>query len=165
LSGFCDNKEVLGLLRSEKVHCVFCKLPHRIYKQRDVGYFDIVVLLAIAGIFTTLVWQQPDLRSLILFTSMAVSMEIFIRMRWRNSVKCPHCGFDPLVYKADPDQAALKVKAFLERRKNDPKYLLKPKPQIKPIINKSEDWRNNLPVVTEDKLEHPETGRITDYTI
>ena len=92
-------------------------------------------------------------------------MGIFVRVRWRNSVKCPHCGFDPIVYKSNPEKAAQITKAFLEKRKRDPTYLLKPQPQIKPIINKTENWRQNLPTVTEDNLEHPEKGRLTDYTI
>jgi metallophosphoesterase superfamily enzyme len=42
------------------------------------------------------------------------------------TISCRHCGFDPLVYVKDRELAAQKVKAFLEKRKEDPAMLLRP---------------------------------------
>ena len=145
------------LSSSEKILCVFCKLPHRVYKKNDVSLFDAFVLLLISGLFMFLVWGEPDKRSLILFGVLIFSMQVFIRMRWRESVKCPHCGFDPVLYKVDNESAAEKVQTFLQDRKTNPKFLLKPKPQIKPIVKKVEWSLNSLqPIETkEEALESP----------
>lgn len=58
---------------------------------------------------------------------------MFLRMRYRESVKCPHCGFDPILYKQNPKAAASKTKDFLESRKDNPEFLLKPQPKLEPI--------------------------------
>ena len=44
------------------------------------------------------------------------------------------------------DKLTEKVKDFLDERKDNPKYLLRPQPQIKPIIIKAE--QGLLPVAT-----------------
>ena len=130
---------------SHKVVCVFCKLSRRVYKKREVSILDVSVLLFVTGLFAFLIWGGPDLRSLIFFMTLAFTLQIFVRMRWRESVKCPHCGFDPVLYKENSEQAALKVKDFMDIRKNNPKYLLKPQPKIKPLIVKAE--HSMLPIV------------------
>ena len=52
--------------------------------------------------------------------------EIFILVRWRLSIPCPHCGFDPVVYKKKPEVAAAQVKAFLDQRREDPLAVFSP---------------------------------------
>lgn len=142
---------------SHKVVCVFCKLSRRVYKKREVSIFDISVLLFVTALFAFLVWGGPDLRSLILFMTLAFTLQVFVRMRWRESVKCPHCGFDPVLYKGNASQAAIKVKDFMDSRRGNPKYLLKSQPQIKPLIVKSD---HRLPSLIPSQDEKPLSSEV-----
>lgn len=86
--------------------------------------------------FSFLVWADFHYISLGLFFVLCFWLELFTRYRWRQSLKCKTCGFDPVIYKLNPEDAAKIVKSYLEKRKEDPRFLLKPQPQIKPIIRK-----------------------------
>ena len=119
--------------QSDKMICSFCKLGHRLYLKKEVSFFDAIIMLFITGLLAYAIWGGPDLRSMIIFMSLAFSFQFFLRMRYRESVKCPHCGFDPILYSQDHEQAAQKVKSFMEKRKNNPEFLLKPQPKIEPL--------------------------------
>lgn len=58
--------------------------------------------------------------------------EVFMQMRWRASMICRNCGFDPVVYIRNPEAAGLKIKAFLEKRADSPAHLLRP-PVVLPV--------------------------------
>lgn len=62
-----------------------------------------------------------------------VAGEIVVHFRWRLALTCPHCGFDPVTYKKNPQLAALRVKEHLEFRKNSPRALLS-RPVLLPRI-------------------------------
>lgn len=123
----------MKLRASSKVLCAFCKLEHRVYFKKEVGAIDLTLLLTITGVLAFTIWGGPDLRSLAIFGGAAFMLQVFLRVRYRESVKCPHCGFDPILYKKNPTAAAQVVKQFLEQRKNNPQYLLMPQPRITPI--------------------------------
>ncbi len=127
-----DNSYML-FKNSHKAICRFCKLSHRVYTKREVSFLDTLLMLFITGLLAFAIWDGPDLRSMFLFMGMAFTAQVSLRMRYRESVKCPHCGFDPIAYKKDPVLAAQLVNEFLEIRKDNPKFMLKPKPQINPI--------------------------------
>ena len=124
---------------SESRICAFCKLDHRVYLKKEVSIFDAALLIFITGILAFAIWGGPDLRSLLIFMTLAFVLQVFLRVRYRESVKCPHCGFDAILYGQNTEQAAQKVKAFLEHRKDNLEYVLKPKPRIKPIYKTREE--------------------------
>lgn len=84
-------------------------------------------------------WQGFDPRVTIVFVMCLVVSEIFIRLRWRLSVLCTQCGFDPVLYLKQPSRAAEKVKLHMDKRKEDPKYLL--------------SKRLNLPMITAEQAK------------
>lgn len=90
-------------------------------------------MLFVTGVLALAIWDGPDLRSMLIFMGMAFTAQVSLRMRYRQSVKCPHCGFDPILYKVAPEEAAQLVKAHLEQRRDNPEYLLRPRPKIKPL--------------------------------
>ncbi len=132
---------------SENRICAFCKLDHRVYLKKEVSVFDVTLLMAVAGLMAFAFWGGPDLRSLLIFMSLAFTLQVFLRLRYRGSVKCPHCGFDPILYNQDTERAAQKVKSFLENRKNNPQYMLRPRPQIQPIYKSREQ------IAADEKLQ------------
>lgn len=124
---------------SETCVCAFCKLPHRVYTKTEVSVIDALIVLLVTALMAYAIWGGPDLRSMLILMGMTFLLQVFLRVRYRESVKCPHCGFDPILYKQDSERAAQKVKAHMEKRKDNPQYLLKPQPQIKPIYKTREE--------------------------
>jgi hypothetical protein len=82
--------------------------------------------LLISIMFMWSIWQRLEPRGIFIFIVVQVFIELVIHFRWRLSLTCPHCGFDPLIYLKDQNRAAEKVKNYLERRKLDPRFLLAP---------------------------------------
>lgn len=99
-------------------------------------------------------WQQYDPRAIIVFVVCLAISEVFVKIRWRLSVVCRQCGFDPVLYLKDPEAAALKVKDQLVVRQQDPKYLLS-----RPL---------NLPAIPAEKakaLQSKGKGRLVSRSI
>ena len=84
-------------------------------------------------------WGAFDPRVLVIMAVFLAMTETFIQIRWRLSVACKQCGFDPVLYVKEPEKAAQKVSLHLQNRREDPKYLL-----AKPL---------NLPTITPEKAE------------
>jgi hypothetical protein len=134
--------------------CAFCKTPRRIYKKRTMSLFNIVASAITSIVLMLLMWQEYDPRALIIFVLCVAASVVFIELRWRLSVICRTCGFDPIIYKKQPDLAAQRVKEMLELRRQDPKYLL-----AKPL---------NLPAISEKKamaLKNKESGQLVSRSI
>ncbi len=125
----------------EKVFCAFCKLPQKVYKRRHVHALEVVALAGAGAITTYLIWQDFHWAGVFLFGSLTLISEMIYQMRWRLSIVCKGCGFDPMLYKKNPELAAQEVKAYLEERKKDPLFLLKPQPKILPIIKKVKNFK------------------------
>lgn len=125
----------------ENVFCAFCQLPQSVYRRKHIHPGDVFGLAIAGAIATYLIWQDFHWAGVFLFAAFVLVAELIYQTRWRVSVRCKNCGFDPLVYKRDPEQAAQQVRGFLEERKKDPLYLLKPQPKIQPIIKKVKNFK------------------------
>lgn len=134
--------------------CAFCKSPRRIYRKRNIGITNILGSALAAVVLMFVIWQQYDPRVMIVFVVCAAISEVFVKIRWRLSVVCRVCGFDPVLYLKQPEEAANKVKMQLDLRKQDPKYLLS-----KPL---------NLPAIAPKKaqaLAEKGKGRLISRTL
>jgi hypothetical protein len=120
-------------------YCAFCKTPRRIYRKKNINLFNVSAAALTAVVVMFAIWQEFDPRAIIVFVICLAIAEAFVKLRWRLSVACPQCGFDPLLYIKNPEVAAVKVKTRLEQRKEDPKYLL-----AKPL---------NLPAIPAEKAK------------
>lgn len=101
---------------------------------------DVGLGLLASLLLMLLIWQDFDPRFLIFFAISVVCAEIFVLVRGRLSMPCPHCGFDPWTYKRDPALAAARVKAFLAERKNDPLGPFLPPPNLPFVIKKKDPF-------------------------
>lgn len=128
----------------EKAFCIFCSLPLRVFRKKHISLIELVGFGLVGAIFTYLIWNQFHIAGVVLFVCLSIATELMYRLRWRASLRCKGCGFDPVVYRKDPELAASFVKQTLDTRKNDPRYMLKPQPKIKPIIRKVKDYRPHL---------------------
>lgn len=117
-----------------EVYCSFCSLPHKVYSKTHIGVSELLAFSAISVVGSYAIWQDFHWAGCVVFIALMVWGELIYRFRYRQSVKCKSCGFDPYIYKKAPEDAARIVKEFLENRHDNAAYLLKPRPQIKPII-------------------------------
>lgn len=116
---------------SEKCYCAFCKEPRRVYTKRHMTVSNVFLSLVTSGLVMLILWQQPDPRVFLVFVVCLAISEIFIQIRWRVSIACPHCGFNPVVYMKDPEKAAARVSEYFEIKKQDPAFFLSRNPLVK----------------------------------
>lgn len=90
------------------------------------------------------IWQSFNPRVFVAWAVYLGIAEAFVQIRWRLSIVCKQCGFDPALYSKDPSAAANKVKLHLDLRKQDPKSIL-----LAPL---------NLPTVTAEKAKFAEAA-------
>jgi len=67
-----------------------------------------------------LLFQTLDPRGLIVWVAFLAVAETFVKLRWRMTIACRRCGFDPVLYMKDTQLAVEKVKTHIEKRKLDP---------------------------------------------
>lgn len=136
-------------------YCAFCRTPRRIYNKKRSGFFEFATSAGIAIICSYVFYQSLEPQSVVFFILSLVTAEIFIQTRWRSSILCPVCGFDPVLYVKDPLKAAEKVKKHLGERKKRPESVL-----TRPL---------NLPVIDQDRAKEIErmsqSGRVLSRQI
>jgi len=112
--------------------CAFCKNTRKVYTSKHLNVAGVVGLVVLSYVLTTLIWQEADVRGLAILGFLLVISEAFTRLRWRQSMICGHCGFDPVTYVQSPDKAAAKIQSFLQKRSERPEFLLKPALKLAP---------------------------------
>lgn len=105
-------------------YCAFCKSPRRIFKKKRIGLLNLLLSLISGNALGFLIFGEFDPRALLFCVLFLALAEGFIQTRWRLSVICSQCGFDPVLYVKSAPAAAEKVRLHLEKRKTDPRYLL-----------------------------------------
>lgn len=106
-------------------YCAFCKVERKVYVSKHLGLLDVVGLVFLGVIMTYATFKSLDPRGLFAVGSLILIGEIFMQMKWRTSMICRNCGFDPVLYVRSPKDAGLKIKAFLEKRADSPAHLLR----------------------------------------
>lgn len=122
---------------SQRCYCAFCRSERVVYRKKHLAPIDAALAGVGSVLMMMLVWQDFDPRGLVFFGIGLVLTELFIMLRWRTSINCAKCGFDPVLYKKHPEKAAEKVKAYMSERSNDPLWALSA-PKLKPIVKKKD---------------------------
>jgi hypothetical protein len=91
-----------------------------VYKKKNIGLSDIFASALGAGAVMFAVFQEFDPRVMLIFVAFLAIAETFVQIRWRLTIVCKHCGFDPVLYIKDSEKAVVKVKARLDQRQKDP---------------------------------------------
>jgi len=112
--------------------CAFCKNTRKVYISKHLNVAGVVGLVVLSYVLTSIIWQEADIRGLAILGFLLVISEAFTRLRWRQSMICGHCGFDPVTYVRSPDKAAAKIQSFLQKRSERPEFLLKPALKLAP---------------------------------
>ncbi len=119
-----------------RCYCAFCRSERTVYRKRHLSLVDGT--LAIVGSISLMlvIWQDFDPRVFVFVGLSLCITEIFMGLRWRLSIACTRCGFDPVLYKRNPDKAAAQVRFHMERSKEDPMSLFNPPPKL-PTVKKT----------------------------
>lgn len=118
--------------KKEKCYCAFCKHERYIFRKKHINGVNFLIcsILSLGLSFT--IWQDVHLISSVFLILCLSLTEIFIQVRWRLFISCSFCGFDPVLYKKDPESVAQKVKLILETKRDKPETLLSKK---NPLLN------------------------------
>lgn len=115
-----------SLSNRKSCYCAFCKAPRKVYKKRNLSLVMVIGLVLLGIVVTYALYHTLDSRGLLFIGVFLLVGEVFSQLRWRASMICRNCGFDPVLYVKEPKAAGLKIKAFLEMRKDSPEHLLRP---------------------------------------
>lgn len=107
-------------------YCAFCKAPRKVYSHKHLSFIEVIGLVLLGLVLTYGIYQSLDIRGLFFVGLLLLIGEAFSQLKWRASMICRNCGFDPVIYVRNPEQAGLKIKAFLEMRSESPEHLLRP---------------------------------------
>lgn len=120
---------MISRLREHR-YCAFCRSPRRVYVKKHVDLTNVVLAGVFSAFVTLAYWGEVDPRGLMMFCLITGISELMIYFRWRLGVVCKMCGFDPIVYKRSPDQAALRVRQFFEEQVGNPRFQLSKSPLL-----------------------------------
>jgi len=110
---------------SQKIFCAFCRLERTVSIKRSVDWTNGLLAFLASLVVMYSAWGRFDARVVIFFVLFLGIAEIFIRIRWRVSLPCPHCDFDPLLYKTDRGLAVKRVQHRLDFLRHSGQHLLK----------------------------------------
>lgn len=117
-------------INSRERFCAFCRSPKRIYPKRRLGLVNFSIALFASLLFMYLLWHDFDARVVVIFAVCVAFGELFVQFRWRLSVICQNCGFDPVLYLKNSDQACSRVREHMENLKLDPNKILRRRPVL-----------------------------------
>ncbi len=116
------------MAKSENCYCAFCKSQRSLYKKKHIDWTNVLLSVLASVLVSLIFWQGFDPRLIVIFSLSLMLAEIFVQVRWRLGLSCPHCGFDPVLYLKNPESAALRVKLFFEGRQSDPRFIFSKSP-------------------------------------
>lgn len=113
---------------SEKIYCAFCKIDRRTYKKKGISLQNVLLSFVLSGLVMFIFWQGFNPKVFILFSVFLFLSEFFVQMRWRFSVVCPFCKFDPVLYLRNKRRASKQVQRRLQEIKNKEDLFLSKNP-------------------------------------
>lgn len=97
--------------------CPVCKKERRSFYWPSPRAKHYVQLVVVDAFITICLWPVVGFKGLFLILPIWAGFEFFYRARARQSLICPHCAFDPYLYKHDVKLARAKVERHFEARK------------------------------------------------
>lgn len=121
--------QLISRLRDQR-YCAFCKSPRRVYLKKHISLTNVAGAILLSLGISYAIYGRPDPSLLGIFCFFTVVGEIFVYSRWRASLVCRLCGFDPVVYKRSPEEASKQVRAFFEEQIEKPGFILSKSPLL-----------------------------------
>ena len=113
-----------------RCYCAFCKTERKVYSKKHVDLTNVLGASFLATSLSYLYWGELDPRGLMLFGVLILVAEVFVYSRWRSSLVCKMCGFDPIMYKRSPQEASKAVREFFTDNAHKPGFQLSRSPLL-----------------------------------
>lgn len=133
---------VVMLSQRKSCYCAFCKVERKVYRHKHLAIVDVIGLVILGITITFAVYKTLEPRGLFFIAVLLLVGEAFAQTKWRTSMVCRNCGFDPVVYVRNPEQAGLKIRAFLDTRAESPAHLLRLPVQLPKRAEKIQKGKN-----------------------
>lgn len=104
---------------SQNGFCAFCRSPKSFFKRKRLGILNILGSVVVALALNYLFTRQIDPIVFVIIVVNLFAVELILQVRWRMSLICHECGFDPIIYKRNPEVACQMVKNKMEKRKEN----------------------------------------------
>ena len=103
--------------RAYSFFCPLCTSP-RHARMIPNPYRAILIfrVLLTAGFLALIASPWLAWKGVVVVFPLWVGFEMIYRMKARQDIECPHCGFDPYLYLSDREQANVRVKEHFRRR-------------------------------------------------
>ncbi len=112
--------------------------------KKHLGLTNVLAAAMLSSVISFALYGKADPRSLMIFCLVCGFSEVFIYVRWRVGVVCTMCGFDPVIYKRSPEQAARRVREFFYEHMDDPRFQLTKSPLL--------EWHRRLRQAQRKKM-------------
>jgi hypothetical protein len=97
--------------------CALCKIPRAVSLRTEPGTFKHYVQVGITAVFFTMVtWSWFEWKGIISFVPFWLVFETVYRTRVRAALACPHCGFDPYLFKWDELRAKKEIETHWRKK-------------------------------------------------
>lgn len=93
--------------------------------KRHLHWLDVGAAAFLFFLVSMLIWKRPEPRGILLWIAGIIVADFVVNIRWRLGLACPHCGFDPLLYKKNAKAAAERVRQFYQTRKERPDFFMR----------------------------------------
>jgi len=101
-------------------YCPICKRERRSFFWPSPRIRHYAALLITTLVFTLGLWRWFGFKTVFLGIPLWAIFEFVYRFKARESLICPHCGFDPYLYKYDVKLARDRVAKFFEAKNKTP---------------------------------------------
>lgn len=140
---------------SRSCYCAFCKTPRHVRVKKHASVKDVLYAFSVGIVWSLLIWQEINFKFLPFSITWLGLTEVWIQVRWRMSLICQKCGFDPMLYIRNPQLAAERVRQKYEDRLANPLIFDK----VLPVM-KEKAQRKSLILREENKVGHEITSKI-----
>jgi hypothetical protein len=141
----------------KNTYCAFCRSERKVYTKKGISLINIFAAAVTATTIMLALWQDFNVRVIVIFVMVLALTEVLIQMRWRMSLVCPHCGFDPILYINDRKQACEKVKVHLDNRMKKPSILLSRNAKLNLPYRRPEQGELTVTEINDNIEQHSES--------
>jgi uncharacterized Zn finger protein (UPF0148 family) len=104
---------------SRRVFCPVCYQAYRLKLPREVRIAHYLQVSLLGLLLAGALYPWLGFRAWVVLPPLWILFELIFRLWKRMEMVCPHCDFDPVVYKRDPALAKERVKERMESLRNE----------------------------------------------
>lgn len=111
----------------DQCYCAFCRAPRKLPPSNKLNFKHFFLNLLLSHLIMLIVWKEWNPKVFLILVGFSGLTQFILQLRWRIMISCKWCGFDPLLYLNKREDAAQKVRKYLN--KNSLQLWLSPIPK------------------------------------